>query len=262
MQVSNARDRSLKRWRGIIGRAANFHSIMMNTMSARMPRTRRMMTRGEDHGNDDPPKDIGTRMKIVATRDAKDPKKSTFLSFDLKEPVTGFNGRKKMICSKDSELIGTVTQNTHRHFCQTIQIGNYSRFLSKHTTKQRSDRSASGNTNPDKSLKLHQRTPKTTFPRFSKEVISLMIINTSTLTPPPPIPAITRNTINSAKLFENPHNKFPNVKMAIAMTKRIFLPKISEKREYITCEEVLINVLLRGLLCDEVGCSNPRYSGT
>jgi hypothetical protein len=138
----------------MIGRAANFHSMMMNTMSARTPRTRRTITRGDDHANDEPPLDIGTRMKIVATRDANDPKKSTFLSFDLKEPVTGFNGRKKMICSKDSELIGTVTQKTHRHYRKQIQ-GTYSGFLGEDATEEWSDSAAKGNANANKRLKLY-----------------------------------------------------------------------------------------------------------
>jgi hypothetical protein len=77
----------------MMGRAANFHSIIMNAMSATMPRTRRTMTMGEDQAKDEPPLDMGTRIKIVAMRLVNVPRKSTFLSFDLKEPVTGFRGR-------------------------------------------------------------------------------------------------------------------------------------------------------------------------
>ena len=49
--------------------------------------------------------------------------------------------------------------------------------------------------------------------------------------PPPPKPAITRNTINCAKFLANPHSKLPTVNTVIAMTSRIFRPKISENRE-------------------------------
>jgi hypothetical protein len=36
-------------------------------------------------------------MNIVARRLVNDPRKSTFFNFDLKDPVTGFRGRKKTI---------------------------------------------------------------------------------------------------------------------------------------------------------------------
>ena len=81
----------------MIGRGANFHSMTMNATSATTPNTRRVMTSADDHGNDDPPREMGTRIKIVATRLVNEPRKSTFFNFDLKEPETGFRGRKKVI---------------------------------------------------------------------------------------------------------------------------------------------------------------------
>jgi len=75
------------------------------------------MTSGESHAKDEPPLERGTRIKTVATRLVNEPRKSIFCSFFLKEPVTGFNGRKKMIIKSEKALNGTVTQNTHRHCC-------------------------------------------------------------------------------------------------------------------------------------------------
>ncbi len=71
--------------------------MIMNMIKARMPRTRKTMTRVDDQAKEEPPLEIGTRMKIVATKLVNDPRKSTFFNFDLKDPVTGFRGRKKMI---------------------------------------------------------------------------------------------------------------------------------------------------------------------
>ena len=59
------------------------------------------------------------------------------------------------------------------------------------------------------------------------------------MTPPPPKPAIMRNAISCAKFCAKPHNRFPTVKTAMAIISNAFRPKISEKREYNTCEEVL-----------------------
>jgi len=73
------------------------------------------MITGDDQGNVDPPLEIGTRMKIVDISIRKLPRKSTFLSFDLNDPVTGLRGRKKMIWIIDRALTGTVTQKTHLH---------------------------------------------------------------------------------------------------------------------------------------------------
>jgi len=74
------------------------------------------MTIGDDQGNEDPPLEMGTRINVVATMLVNAPAKSTFLSFDLKEPVTGFKGRRKNIWTREKQLTGTVTQNTHRHW--------------------------------------------------------------------------------------------------------------------------------------------------
>ena len=63
-------------------------------------------------------------MKTVETRDVPTPKKSTFLSLEAKEPVTGLRGRKKMIWKRERAEIGSVTQKTHRHYslyCVTIE---------------------------------------------------------------------------------------------------------------------------------------------
>lgn len=80
-----------------MGSAANFHSMMMNTPSATTPRTSRVMTIGDDQGNEEPPLEMGTRIKVVAMTLTNAPAKSTFFNFDLKEPVTGFKGKRKKI---------------------------------------------------------------------------------------------------------------------------------------------------------------------
>lgn len=80
-----------------MGSVANFHSMMMNTPTATMPRTSRVMTIGDDHGNEEPPLEIGTKINVVATMLTKAPAKSTFFNFDLKDPTTGFNGNRKNI---------------------------------------------------------------------------------------------------------------------------------------------------------------------
>jgi len=71
--------------------------MIMNMIKEATPRTRRTMTKGDDQAKEEPPLEIGTRMKIVATKLVNDPRKSTFFNFDLKDPATGFKGRKKMI---------------------------------------------------------------------------------------------------------------------------------------------------------------------
>lgn len=80
------------------------------------------MTRAEFQAYSAPPREIGTRMKTVETRDVATPKKSTFLSFDLKDPVTGLRRRKKIICMRDNPEMGNVTQKTHRHYDQILCI--------------------------------------------------------------------------------------------------------------------------------------------
>jgi hypothetical protein len=71
--------------------------MRMNMHSEMTPRIRRTIMRGDDQGNVDPPLEMGMRMNIVVMRLAKHPMKSTFRSLDLKEPVTRFRGRKKVI---------------------------------------------------------------------------------------------------------------------------------------------------------------------
>jgi hypothetical protein len=115
IQVSNKSDRWRSRYKGIIGRGANFHSMMMKMMKNTIPRMRRTITTGEDHAKEDPPLDIGTRINTTATRLVNDPIKSIFWSFDLKEPVTGLRDRRNIIMVRDTALKGTVIQNTHRH---------------------------------------------------------------------------------------------------------------------------------------------------
>jgi hypothetical protein len=87
----------------------------MKTPSAKTPRTRRTMTTGEFHANNEPPLDTGTKMNTVAMRLTKLPRKSTFFNLCLNDPVTGVRGRKKMIKVNEMQLTGTVTQNTHLH---------------------------------------------------------------------------------------------------------------------------------------------------
>jgi len=55
------------------------------------------ITRAESHAYSAPPSEMGTRIKTTATREVPRPRKSTFLSLDLKDPLTGLRGRKKMI---------------------------------------------------------------------------------------------------------------------------------------------------------------------
>jgi hypothetical protein len=71
--------------------------MMMNTANATTPRTSRTITIGDDHGNEEPPLEMGTRINVVATILTKAPAKSTFFNLDLKDPVTGFNGSRKNI---------------------------------------------------------------------------------------------------------------------------------------------------------------------
>lgn len=71
--------------------------MRMNIANARTPMMSMTMTNAEAHGNEEPPAEIGTSMKTVATRLVNDPRKSTFLSFDLKDPEMGLRGRKKNI---------------------------------------------------------------------------------------------------------------------------------------------------------------------
>jgi hypothetical protein len=87
----------------------------MKIANARTPIMSITMTNADAQGNDEPPAEIGTRMKTVATRLVKDPRKSTFLSFDLNDPEIGLRGRKKKIWTSEKQLTGTVIQNTHRH---------------------------------------------------------------------------------------------------------------------------------------------------
>jgi len=99
------------------------------------------MITGDDQGNVDPPLEIGTRINIVEISIRKLPRKSTFLSFDLNDPVTGLSGRKKMICIIARALTGTVTQKTHLH-CKldnTEKI-EYRDLLSENSTEERTDR--------------------------------------------------------------------------------------------------------------------------
>jgi hypothetical protein len=71
--------------------------MIINTIKETMPRTSNTMTNGDDQANEEPPLEIGMRMNIVAARLVNAPRKSTFFNFDLRDPVTGFKGRKKMI---------------------------------------------------------------------------------------------------------------------------------------------------------------------
>ena|SRR5271170_8163260 len=94
--VSNARLRVLRSRNGIIGRGA-LYSTYISTGIKSTPRTRRTITTGESHAKVDPPLEMGTRIRIVEVNETIEPIKSTFLSFCLKEPVTGFRGRKNRI---------------------------------------------------------------------------------------------------------------------------------------------------------------------
>jgi len=95
------------------------------------------MTTGEDQGNVEPPLEMGTRINIVLSRLVRHPKKSTLLSFDLNDPVTGFSGRKKMIWSTDKTLTGTVIQKTHRHYRLETSYNKYTVTVSVKTPPKR-----------------------------------------------------------------------------------------------------------------------------
>jgi len=73
-------------------------------------------TRDEFHAYCAPPREMGTRIKTVETRSVATPKKSTFLSLEVKEPMTGLRGRKKMIWIRERAEMGSATQKTHRHY--------------------------------------------------------------------------------------------------------------------------------------------------
>jgi len=114
-------------------------------------------TMGDDQAKEEPPPEIGTNMKTVAMRLVKAPRKSTFRSFFLKDPVTGLRGRKNMMRSSDETLNGTVIQKTHRHFKLAIQIErSYGDLLGKNTSEERTGSTAHGNSNSNICLILHQ----------------------------------------------------------------------------------------------------------
>jgi hypothetical protein len=108
------------------------------------------MITGDDQGNVDPPLEMGTRMNIVDISIRKLPRKSTFLSFDLNDPVTGLRGRKKMIWSIARALTGTVTQKTHLH-CKldNAEKKEYRCLLSEDSTEERTDRRTSSYAHAD-----------------------------------------------------------------------------------------------------------------
>ena len=145
-----ARDRCERRWRGTIGRAAYLHSTKKNMTRVTPPRTRRTMITGDDQGNVDPPLEMGTRMNIVDISIRMLPRKSTFLSFDLNDPVTGLRGRKKMIWIIARALTGTVTQKTHLH-CKldNAEKIEYRCLLSEDSTEERTDRRTSSYAHAD-----------------------------------------------------------------------------------------------------------------
>ena len=111
-----------------------------------------MITTGDDQANVEPPLEIGTRINTVDVRIRKEPRKSTFWSFDLKDPVTGLSGRNKIIWMSDRALTGTVTQKTHLHCIldDTEIDGEYRNLLSEDSAEERSDRGACSHTDADK----------------------------------------------------------------------------------------------------------------
>ena len=75
-------------------------------------------------------------------------------------------------------------------------------------------------------------------PRFCNVVISLTIIITRLLMPPPPIPAMARRTNSCTAVRAKPHPRSPRAINVRLISNRFLRPKISDRRPLISWNAV------------------------